>query len=61
MAKTGSLSGVSSLSGVAFPTAPATPALGFSVITNGLRDQWSGDAIENRVAAELLDWAGATA
>ena len=61
MAKTGSLSGVSSLSGVAFPTAPATPALGFSVITNGLRNQWSGDAIENRVAAELLDWAGTTA
>ncbi len=58
IAKTGSLSGVSSLSGVAFPSAGAGPALGFSVITNGLRNQWNADAVENRVAAELVRWVG---
>ncbi len=58
MAKTGSLSGVSSLSGVAFPRGPASRAIGFSVVTNGVR-QWSGDAVENRIAAELVSWASA--
>ncbi len=56
MAKTGSLSGVSSLSGIAFPHGPAERAIGFSVITNGVR-QWSGDEVENRIAAELVSWA----
>ncbi len=57
MAKTGSLSGVSSLSGVAFPHGQAASrAIGFSVVTNGVR-QWSGDAVENRIAAELVAWA----
>lgn len=59
LAKTGSLSGVSSLSGVAFPNAAEHRALGFSVVTNGLRNQWNADAVENRIAAELVRWTGA--
>lgn len=55
VAKTGSLAAVSSLSGVAFPPGRGR-ALGFSVITNGIGNQWSGDAVENRVAGELLRW-----
>ena len=58
MAKTGSLSGVSSLSGVAFPLADAKRALGFSVMTNGLRNSWNADAVENLIAAELVRWNG---
>ncbi len=72
IAKTGSLAGVSSLSGVAFPSdgpsgdpsgAPSggdERALAFAVITNGLRTQWSGDAVENEIAAALVEWGGAT-
>ncbi len=56
MAKTGSLNGVSSLSGVAFPHGPQDRALGFSVVTNGVR-QSSGDAVENVIAGELVSWA----
>ena len=59
IAKTGSLSGVSSLSGVAFPASPAGRPLGFSVVTNGLRNQWSGDQVENEIAGQLVRWAGA--
>ena len=59
MAKTGSLAGVSSLSGVAFPVGAEDRALAFSVITNGLRSQWSGDAVENEMAATLVRWSGA--
>ena len=58
MAKTGTLSGVSSLSGVAFPLAAEHRALGFSVLTNGLRNSWNADAVENRIAAELVRWDG---
>ncbi len=57
IAKTGSLSSVSSLSGVVFP-GDGEP-LAFSVVTNGLREQWSGDAVENRIASELVRWGGA--
>lgn len=60
MAKTGSLNGVSSLSGVAFPMVAEDRALGFSVMTNGLRNSWSGDAVENLIAAELVRWNGAS-
>jgi len=60
MAKTGSLSGVSSLSGVAFPLAAENRALGFSVMTNGIRNSWNGDAVENLIAAELVKWGGVT-
>ena len=58
IAKTGSLAGVSSLSGVAMPPSGEDGALAFSVITNGLRNQWSGDAVENAMAAELVRWGG---
>ena len=58
IAKTGSLSGVSSLSGVAFPVAAENRALGFSVMTNGIRNSWNGDAVENLIAAELVRWDG---
>ena len=58
IAKTGTLSGVSSLSGVAFPLAAENRALGFSVMTNGIRNSWNGDAVENRIAAELVRWNG---
>lgn len=61
MAKTGTLSGVSSLSGVAFPLANENRALGFSVMTNGIRNSWNGDAVENLIAAELVKWGGVTA
>ena len=60
IAKTGSLAAVSSLSGVAFPAGRGR-ALGFSVLTNGIRNQWSGDAVENRIAGELLRWGEAAA
>ena len=60
MAKTGTLSGVSSLSGVAFPLAAENRALGFSVMTNGIRNSWNGDAVENLIAAELVKWGGVT-
>ncbi len=60
IAKTGSLSGVSSLSGVAFPMSAEDRALGFSVMTNGLRNSWNGDAVENLIAAELVRWDGVT-
>lgn len=58
MAKTGTLSGVSSLSGVAFPLAAEDRALGFSVLTNGLRNSWNADAVENLIAGELVRWNG---
>lgn len=58
MAKTGTLSGVSSLSGVAFPLAAENRALGFSVMTNGLRNSWNADAVENLIAGELVRWNG---
>ena len=58
IAKTGSLSGVSSLSGVAFPLAAENRALGFSVLTNGLRNSWNADAVENLIAAALVRWNG---
>ena len=61
MAKTGTLSGVSSLSGVAFPLAAENRALGFSVMTNGIRNSWNGDAVENLIAAELVRWNGVSA
>lgn len=60
IAKTGSLAAVSSLSGVAFPRGQGRP-LGFSVVTNGIRNQWSGDAVENRIAGELVRWGEAAA
>ncbi len=59
IAKTGSLSGVSSLSGVAFPAEPGGRPVGFSVITNGLRNQWAGDQVENEIAGQLVRWSGA--
>ncbi len=61
IAKTGTLSGVSSLSGVAFPLAAEGRALGFSVMTNGLRNSWNADAVENRIAGELVRWNGVSA
>lgn len=61
MAKTGTLGGVSSLSGVAFPLAAEDRALGFSVMTNGLRNSWNADAVENLIAGELVRWNGVSA
>ena len=54
IAKTGSLSGVSSLSGYAFPENRGPIA--FSVITNGIRGQWQADRVEDLVAKAILEY-----
>lgn len=53
LAKTGSLAGVSSLSG--FAIAPARGPLVFSVITNGIGKQYRADYVEDEIARALLD------
>ena len=53
MAKTGSLSSVSSLSGYAFPQTRG-PVI-FSVVTNGIGKQYRADHVENEIARALLD------
>jgi D-alanyl-D-alanine carboxypeptidase/D-alanyl-D-alanine-endopeptidase (penicillin-binding protein 4) len=52
MAKTGSLAGVSSLSGFAF--SPTRGPLVFSVVTNGIGKQYRADFVEDEVARVLL-------
>jgi D-alanyl-D-alanine carboxypeptidase/D-alanyl-D-alanine-endopeptidase (penicillin-binding protein 4) len=52
MAKTGSLAGVSSLSGFAF--SPARGPLVFSVLTNGIGRQYRADFVEDEMARILL-------
>jgi D-alanyl-D-alanine carboxypeptidase len=52
MAKTGSLAGISSLSGFAF--SPSRGPLVFSVMLNGIRSQWTADHVEDEIARTLL-------
>ncbi|MFQ5793179.1 MAG: D-alanyl-D-alanine carboxypeptidase/D-alanyl-D-alanine-endopeptidase, partial [Acidobacteriota bacterium] len=52
LAKTGSLSGTSSLSGFAF--SPRRGLVLFSIIMNGIRRQWRADQIEDEIARTLL-------
>jgi D-alanyl-D-alanine carboxypeptidase/D-alanyl-D-alanine-endopeptidase (penicillin-binding protein 4) len=52
MAKTGSLAGISSLSGYAF--SPSRGPLVFSVLLNGIRRQWRADQVEDEIARALL-------
>jgi D-alanyl-D-alanine carboxypeptidase/D-alanyl-D-alanine-endopeptidase (penicillin-binding protein 4) len=52
VAKTGSLAGVSSLSGFAF--SPDYGPVAFSVIMNGIRRQWTADYVEDEIARALL-------
>jgi PBP4 family serine-type D-alanyl-D-alanine carboxypeptidase len=52
MAKTGSLAGISSLSGVAF--SPTRGPLVFSILINGIGKQWRGDQAEDAIARALL-------
>jgi PBP4 family serine-type D-alanyl-D-alanine carboxypeptidase len=52
LAKTGSLSGVSSLSGFAF-SADYGPVV-FSIMMNGIRRQWTADHVEDEIARALL-------
>jgi len=54
MAKTGSLAGVSSLSGFAF--SPSRGPLAFSVVTNGIRHQYRADHVEDEIGRALLDY-----
>lgn len=53
MAKTGSLAGVSSLSG--FALSETRGPLVFSVITNGIGKQYRADHVEDEIARALLD------
>lgn len=53
IAKTGSLAGVSSLSGFAF--SPTRGPLAFSILLNGIGKQWRGDYVEDEIARALLD------
>jgi len=53
IAKTGSLSGISSLSGFAF--SPRGEPLVFSVMLNGISRQWRADHVEDEIARVLLD------
>ena len=52
MAKTGSLAGISSLSGFAF--SETRGPLAFSVVLNGIRTQWRADQVEDEIAKTLL-------
>ena len=52
MAKTGSLAGISSLSGYAFSLTEGPVA--FSVMLNGIRRQWRADQVEDEIAKVLL-------
>jgi len=52
VAKTGSLAGISSLSGFAF--SEARGPLVFSVVLNGIRTQWRADQVEDEIAKTLL-------
>ncbi len=52
VAKTGSLAGISSLSGFAF--SPSRGPLVFSVMLNGIRSQWTADHVEDEIARTLL-------
>ena len=52
MGKTGSLAGISSLSGVAF--SPTEGPVAFSVMLNGIRRQWRADQVEDEIAKVLL-------
>ena len=52
MAKTGSLAGISSLSGFAF--SPTEGPVAFSVMLNGIRRQWRADQVEDEIAKVLL-------
>ncbi|HSF18832.1 MAG TPA: D-alanyl-D-alanine carboxypeptidase/D-alanyl-D-alanine-endopeptidase [Vicinamibacteria bacterium] len=54
MAKTGSLAGVSSLSGYAF--SPTRGALVFSVMTNGIGQQYRADHVEDEIGRALLEY-----
>ena len=53
IAKTGSLAGISSLSGFAF--SPTRGAMAFSILLNGIGKQWRGDYVEDEIARALLD------
>lgn len=53
MAKTGSLAGISSLSGFAF--SERGEPLVFSVMLNGISRQWRADHVEDEIARALLD------
>lgn len=53
LAKTGSLAGISSLSGFAF--SPTRGPLAFSVLLNGIGKQWRGDYVEDEIARALLE------
>ena len=53
MAKTGSLAGVSSLSGFAF--SPSRGPVVFSVVTNGIGRQYRADFVEDEMARVLLE------
>ncbi|MGH9460121.1 MAG: D-alanyl-D-alanine carboxypeptidase/D-alanyl-D-alanine endopeptidase, partial [Vicinamibacteria bacterium] len=52
LAKTGSLVGISSLSGFAFSEARGPVA--FSVVLNGVGSQWRADQVEDEIAKALL-------
>ncbi|MGH9336971.1 MAG: D-alanyl-D-alanine carboxypeptidase, partial [Vicinamibacteria bacterium] len=54
MAKTGSLAGVSSLSGLAFSRSHGP--LMFSVLTNGIGKQYRADFVEDEIARALVDY-----
>jgi D-alanyl-D-alanine carboxypeptidase/D-alanyl-D-alanine-endopeptidase (penicillin-binding protein 4) len=54
MAKTGSLAGVSSLSGLA--QSRSSGLLVFSVLTNGIGKQYRADFVEDEIARTLLDY-----
>ncbi len=54
MAKTGSLTGVSSLSGFAFSRSLG-PVV-FSVITNGIGKQYRADYVEDEMARALVEY-----
>jgi PBP4 family serine-type D-alanyl-D-alanine carboxypeptidase len=52
VAKTGSLAGISSLSGFAF--SQSRGPLVFSVMLNGIRRQWRADQVEDEIARALI-------
>jgi PBP4 family serine-type D-alanyl-D-alanine carboxypeptidase len=52
LAKTGSLAGISSLSGFAF--SPQRGPVVFSIIMNGIRRQWRADHVEDEIARALV-------
>jgi D-alanyl-D-alanine carboxypeptidase len=52
VAKTGSLAGISSLSGFAF--SQSRGPLVFSVMLNGIRTQWRADHVEDEIAKALV-------